>query len=73
MAWMNSWQYANEHPSTGRRGVQSLPRALSVDSLADPVVRCRPAVDLDALFTEPYIGGRDGARRIRRAGAGNRH
>ena len=60
MAWMNSWQYANEHPSSGRRGVQSLPRALSVDSLADPVVRSRPGVDLDALFTEPYIGGRDG-------------
>ncbi len=56
MAWMNSWQYANEHPSSGRRGVQSLPRSLSVASLADPVVRSRPAVDLDELFTEPYAG-----------------
>ena len=53
MAWMNSWRYSNDHPSSGRRGVLSLPRALAVDSMAEPVLRCRPAVDLSSLFTGP--------------------
>jgi fructan beta-fructosidase len=31
LGWMNSWQYANTHPSRGRRGVLSLPRRLRLD------------------------------------------
>jgi fructan beta-fructosidase len=41
MAWMNGWSYANEVPSRGTRGLQSLPRRLT---WRDGVLRSRPAV-----------------------------
>lgn len=53
MAWMNSWPYANIHPSSGRRGVLSLPRRLDVSSGRSPSIRCALAVDIDSLFNVP--------------------
>lgn len=49
MGWMNSWRYANTHPSSGRRGVLSLPRRLAADAASDRLF-LRPAVDLDTTF-----------------------
>lgn len=46
LGWMNSWRYANEHPSAGRRGVLSLPRELTVGSRSDPRVFSRLLLDL---------------------------
>ena len=42
MAWMNSWRYADDVPSAGRRGLLSVPRRLRWD--ADDVLRTWPAV-----------------------------
>lgn len=47
LGWMNSWRYANEHPSAGRRGVLSLPRTLAVSSRSDATVMSRLAVDFE--------------------------
>jgi fructan beta-fructosidase len=35
MAWISNWQYANEEPTTGWRGAQSLPRRLSLRRTLD--------------------------------------
>lgn len=52
MAWMNSWRYARTLPSSGRRGVLSVPRALRVDDrhrslLATPAIKSSDAGVLD--------------------------
>lgn len=54
LGWMNNWSYARTHPSSGWRGVLSLPRRLSVASMADPKVRSGLAVPLDDAF--PLVG-----------------
>lgn len=51
MAWMNSWRYANEVPSAGRRGLLSLPRRLSWHD--GDVLRSWPAVSP----VEPVVPG----------------
>jgi sucrose-6-phosphate hydrolase SacC (GH32 family) len=35
MGWMNSWRYANQVPSRGRRGVLSLPRQFAFDDVGE--------------------------------------
>ncbi len=49
MSWTSSWRYSNTHPSEGRRGMQSFPRQLTLDSQLR--LLCRPAVDLHACST----------------------
>ena len=44
MGWMNSWRYSNFHPSNGWRGIQSLPRQLSLGH--DGRLLAAPALDL---------------------------
>ena len=53
MGWMNSWRYSNSHPSNGWRGVQSLPRLLSLAD--DGQLLTAPAVDL-VTRSSPFHG-----------------
>lgn len=47
MAWLDSWRYAQAHPSSGRRGVLSFPRRVEARVMGgQDVVTARPAVDL---------------------------
>lgn len=55
MAWMSSWRYARSTPSSGRRGVLTVPRRLELAEIdGDVIVVQHPAV---ALPTAP-VGGR---------------
>lgn len=52
LGWMSNWPYANTHPSSGRRGVLSLPRSIHIESRADPEVRARLTVPVARAFPE---------------------
>lgn len=55
MAWLSSWRYAETHPSTGRRGMLSLPRRLGLGADGSSVTSV-PAPDLEAAGVE--VAGR---------------
>ena len=50
MGWMGNWLYANEEPTAPWRGVQSVPRVLSLRRLADGIRLVQaPVAELQAL------------------------
>ena len=63
MAWMSNWQYANDEPTAPWRGVQSIPRALTLRRGRDGLRLVQaPVAELERLRATPQpraIAGND--------------
>lgn len=54
MAWVSNWQYANEEPTAGWRGAQSVPRTLALrETREGPRLVQAPIAELETLRAQP--------------------